>query len=138
MCTFHPGHIRVEAGLFFVVLRLDLPGSSYVLHAAKAGNAADSTLDATCRGAGGADELTAPSDYTRKLPVIQKAGEIECGGIEIEERRVIVETGVKEARTQMQQDGRRNGAVVVQARRPGRNKCAAVTADLRRQTIRVA
>ena len=50
---------------------------------------------------------------------------------------MVVKTGVKVARAQVQQDGGRNGAIVIQPRCPGGNKCAAISTDLSRQAIRV-
>src|SRR5215469_1593899 len=124
MLAANPCETGVVAGLFLMVQGLD--GFSEILHAARA-------------SAGGPSSRNrAQSRDVRERAVNHKPTEPYGRRIEIQIGCMVKESRVVVASTEVQQKGRRDGAVVVQTSGPSGDECASIRADLQRQAIRAA
>src|ERR1700726_25584 len=116
----NPRRVGIKGRLVVVIYALDLTVGPHVLHASVKGTRHPSDggeLAVLCKGIG-------------------LVGREELRGVEIQESRSVAETRVIVAGAKVQQEGRRQGAVVVEPLNPAGNAIAPVPANLKRQAIR--
>src|ERR1700676_1166029 len=116
----NPRRIGVKGRLVVVVYALDLTVGPHVVHASVKGTrhpGDGGELAVLCKGIG--------------LVCCE-----ELRGVETQESRAVAEMGEIVARANVQKEGRRQGAVVVQSLNPAANAIAPVPADLERQAVR--